>query len=64
MDSEKPINLFEMKQKDTLSEYLLNDYFVYQFVNNFSELLLLCKINVLDFFDMNDFFNFYYIAKY
>ena len=48
-----------------LPDYLFNNYCVYQFVNNFSELLLLCKINVLDLCDIGDFFfNFCYIAKY
>ena len=53
MDSEISINSFEIK-KDRLPDYLLNNYFIYQFVNNSSELLLLCRINVLDFFDKNN----------
>ena len=40
MDSEKPINLFEIKN-NRLSDCLLNTFF-YQFVDNFS-VLLLCK---------------------
>ena len=44
MDSEKLVNLFKMK-KDRLLDYLLNNYFLYQFVNNFSALLL-CTIKV------------------
>ena len=43
MDSEKSINSFEIK-KDMSSDYLLKNYFVYQFFNNCSTLLL-CKIN-------------------
>ena len=38
MDSEKPINSFEIK-KDRLPDYLLKNYFVYQFFDNFSGLL-------------------------
>ena len=49
MDSEKSINSF--------FEFLSN-YFVNSFFNNFSALLL-CKINVLDFFDMGDFYHIY-----
>ena len=40
------------KRNNRLSDYLLDNFF-YQFVNNFSELLL-CK-NVLDIFNMIDF---------
>ena len=54
MDSEKSINLFE-KKMDRLLDYLSNNYIVYQFFNNFSALLL-CKINVLDLFDVGNFF--------
>ena len=54
MDSEKPINLFE-RRKDKLPHYLLNNYFVCRFVNNFL-VLLLWKINFLDFYEMGDFF--------
>ena len=56
MDSEKSINSFLIKN-DRLSDYLLNNYFVNEFINNFSTLLF-CKINVLDFFDSGDFFKF------
>ena len=45
MDSEKSINSFQIK-KDRLPDYLLNCYFVYQFVNKFSALLL-CKTVLL-----------------
>ena len=42
-------------KKDLLPDYyLMNTYFVYQFVNKFWALLL-CKVNVLDFFDISDF---------
>ena len=44
MDFKKSINSFN---------YLLDNYFYYQFVNNFSELVL-CKIKVLDIFNMID----------
>ena len=37
-------------------------HFVYQFVTNFSELVL-CKINILDFFDMGDFFQIFVISR-
>ena len=60
MDSEKSINSFKIKQ-DRLPAYLLNNYFFCQFVNNF-QTLLLCKINVLDFFDMSDFFQIFGIG--
>ena len=40
-----------------LPDYLLSNYSVHQFVNNFLALLL-CKINVLDFFLMGDFLKF------
>ena len=63
MNSEKSINSFEMK-KNILPDYSLNNYFICQFINTFSALLL-CKINVLDFFDMGDLKkNFFDIAKY
>ena len=53
MDLEKSINSFEIK--NGLLDYLVNNYFVDQFVNNFLALLLR-KINVLDFCDMGYFF--------
>ena len=58
MDSQKSINSF--KKKDGLPNYLLNS-FVYQFVDNFPALL--CKINVLDFFNMDDFFQIFVILR-
>ena len=36
------MNSFGIK-KDMLLDYLFNNHFLYQFVNKFSELLLLCK---------------------
>ena len=45
-----------------LADYLLNNYFVYQFINSFSALLL-CKINFLDFFEMDDFFQIFVILR-
>ena len=61
MDSEKSINSFEIK-KDRLPDYLLKNYFVYQFFNNFSALLLY-KINFLHFFDTGDFFQIFVISR-
>ena len=62
MNSKKSINSFEMK-KDGLPDYLLNNFYFYQLINNFSALLLF-KINVIDIFYMGDFVSdFCYIAK-
>ena len=61
MNSEKIVTSFEIKE-DRLPDYLLNNKFVYQFVNNF--LTLLCKINVVDFFDKCFFSDLYYVVKY
>ena len=41
---------------------LLNNYLVYQCVNNFFAFLL-SKINVFDFFDMRDFFQIFIISR-
>ena len=49
---EKFKKLFKIK-KDGLPDNLLKNYFFYQFVSNFLALLL-CKINVLDIYDMGD----------
>ena len=57
MDSEKSLNLFEIGKKDRL---LIEKLFFQEFTVNFSALLV-CKVNVLDIFDMSDFC---YIAKY
>ena len=46
MDCEKSINLFETK-KDRAHVYSLHNYFIHEFIYNFSELIL-CKINGLD----------------
>ena len=62
MDSKKLINCFEMKKTDSSLITYQKNYFVYQFVDNFSELLL-CKINILDFFDMGDFFQIFVIPR-
>ena len=40
----------------------MKNYVVYQFVNNFSALLL-CKINFLDFYDTSDFFQILVISR-
>ena len=50
------MNSFGMK-KDRLPDYLLSNYFVWQFVNNFPALLL-CRMNVLDIFYMGECFRF------
>ena len=50
MNSEKLMNSCKIK-KDKLPDYLLINYFLYQFVSNFLSLLL-CKINILDFLDV------------
>ena len=64
MNSEQSINSFEIK-KDRLPDYLLfiAQLFFYLFVNNFSALLVLCKINILDSFDMRDFFQIFIISR-
>ena len=61
MNSEKSINSFEVK-KDRLFNYLLKNYCVYQLVNNFLALLS-CKINILDFFYIGDFFQIFLIQR-
>ena len=61
MNSEKSINSFKMKNCKLL-DYLLNNSFVYYFVNKFPALLL-CKINVLDFFDIGNFFRIFFITQ-
>ena len=48
---------------NTLPDYLFNSSLVYQFFNNFLALLLLYKINFLDFFDTGDFFQFFFISR-
>ena len=63
MGSEKSISLFEMKKR---IGYLIIYWtmIVSPIFNNFSALLL-CKINIFDFFDINDFFsNFCYVGRY
>ena len=47
---------------DTLPDYLLNNYCFYKLIDNFSELLL-CKINVLDIFDIGDFFQIFVLSR-
>ena len=61
MDSERSINLFEIK-KDRLLNYLLNNYFFNQFFNNFL-ILLLCQMNIFDFFDTGDFFKIFVVSQ-
>ena len=52
-NSEKSTNLLHMI-KNRLPNYLLQIFF-YQFVNTFSALLLLCKINVINILNVVDF---------
>ena len=59
--SEKLIYLLEVK-KNTLPDYLWDDYFFLQFVNNFSTLLL-CKINFLDIVGIGDFLQIFIISR-
>ena len=61
MGSEKSITSFEMK-KARLPDYLLENYYIYLFLTNFSAWLL-CKIYVLDSFDMGDFFQIFVISR-
>ena len=46
-----------------LPDYLLHNSFLNKFVNNFLALLLLRKINVLDIFDMGDFFQIFVVSR-
>ena len=63
MDSEKSTHSFEIKKRYVTQLFIIN-FFFYQFDNNYSALLS-CKTNVLDMFNMGDFFpDFRYIAKY
>ena len=61
MDSEKSINLFKIK-KEKVTWLFIEQFFCYWFVNNFSGLLL-CKINILDIFSMDNFFHISYIRN-
>ena len=56
MDSQKSLNSFEMKNR-ACRMIIYEKLFFYQFVKNFAALFL-CEINVLDIFDMGDFFKF------
>ena len=53
MDSEKSINSIEMEKRIWYLIIYRKILLSNQFVNNFSALLL-CKINILDIFDMSD----------
>ena len=48
------------EKKNRSADYL---GFFYQYVNSFSKLLLLCKIDVRDIFIMDDFFLIYVISR-
>ena len=48
------------EKKNRSADYL---GFFYQYVNSFSKLLLLCKIDVRDIFIMDDFFRIYVISR-
>ena len=61
MNVEKSINLFEMK-KSHLTWFFIKHYFFKQFINNFSALLL-CEINIMDIFDMGNFFQIFVISR-
>ena len=50
MDFEKTTNSFERK-KNTSPDYLSGNNLFHRFVNSFSKLLLLCKINVIGVFN-------------
>ena len=60
MDFEKSISSFEIKEISVA--WLLNIYFSEQILNTFPPLLL-CEINVLDNFDMGDFFQIFFISQ-
>ena len=61
MDSEKLITSLKMK-KGRLPNYLLNNFFIPLInINKFSALLS-CKKNVLDSFDVGDFFQIFFIS--
>ena len=60
MDSEKSIHSFEIKN-DMLHDYLMKQFF-YLLVNNFSTLLLLCKINIVDI-TLSDFLRFLFYRE-
>ena len=49
------------RKKDRLPDYLLNNNFVDEFVDNF--LTLFCKMNVLVYFDMRNFFQIFLISR-
>ena len=51
-----------MANKDGLTDYVLINYFFYQFDNNFL-VLLLYKINVFNIFDVGDFFQIFVISR-
>ena len=58
------INKFIWKLKKNKSpDHLLRNFFLYQILNIFSALLLLCKINVLEVFDKGDFFQIFVISR-
>ena len=61
MNSEQSINSVEIKMNRS-PDYLLDNYFFLQFFDNFSALLL-CEINVLDIFNISDFFQFFVITR-
>ena len=62
MDSKNLINWFVIK-KDRSPDYLCNNHFFGQFFNNFSALLLLCKLYIFDFFNTVDFFQIFVLLR-
>ena len=60
MDFKKSSNSFDT-EKNRLPNYLLHNIF-WPIFNNFSALIL-CKINVPDIFNKNDFFQIFYILR-
>ena len=52
-----------MKQNKLL-DFLLDNYFFNQFLNNSLALLLLCKMNFLDIYNIVDFFQIFIEHKY
>ena len=60
MDFEKSTNSFDIKKRIDYSIIYSKTFFP-QFVNRFSALL--CKTNILDIFNIDDFFQIFVIAR-
>ena len=61
MNSETSINLFEM-EKEYVARLFIKQLFFYQFVNNFSALLVRI-INAFVIFDISDFIQIFFISR-